>query len=54
MKDKTPADQQSVDPNELETREWLDSLDYVIQRGGQDQVQGLLEKLCSFNHPQCD
>jgi pyruvate dehydrogenase E1 component len=47
MKDKTLADQQSVDPNELETREWLDSLDYVIQRGGQDQVQGLLERLRS-------
>jgi pyruvate dehydrogenase E1 component len=46
MKEKTPASQQSVDPNELETREWLDSLDYVIQRGGgQERVQGLLERL---------
>jgi pyruvate dehydrogenase E1 component len=46
MKEKTPASQQSVDPNELETREWLDSLDYVIQRGGgRERVQGLLERL---------
>jgi len=42
---KIPAGEQPADPNELETREWLDSLDYVIQRGGQERVQGLLERL---------
>src|SRR5207247_513741 len=47
MKEKPPAGQQSIDPNELETREWLDSLDYVIQRGGPERAQGLLERLRS-------
>jgi len=42
---KILAGEQSADLNELETREWLDSLDYVIQRGGQERVQGLLERL---------
>jgi pyruvate dehydrogenase E1 component len=42
---KIPAGEQSADLNELETREWLDSLDYVIQRGGQERVRGLLERL---------
>src|SRR5882724_9124015 len=42
---KILAGEQSVDLNELETREWLDSLDYVIQRGGQERVRGLLERL---------
>src|SRR2546426_1160323 len=44
---KILAGEQSADLNELETREWLDSLDYVIQRGGQERVQGLLERLPS-------
>ena len=42
---KILAGEQSADLNELETREWLDSLDYVIQRGGQERVRGLLERL---------
>jgi pyruvate dehydrogenase E1 component len=41
----TQAGQESADLNEIETREWLDSLDYVIQRGGPDRVQSLLELL---------
>lgn len=45
MKEKAPAGEQPVDVNELETREWLDSLDYVIQQGGRERVQGLLERL---------
>jgi pyruvate dehydrogenase E1 component len=37
--------QESVEPNELETREWLDSLEYVIKSGGQQRVQALLDRL---------
>jgi pyruvate dehydrogenase E1 component len=37
--------QESVEPNELETREWLDSLEYVIKSGGQKRVQALLDRL---------
>lgn len=42
---KTVASQEALDPDEIETREWLDSLDYVIQRGGPERVQALLERL---------
>jgi len=35
----------TVDLNEIEIREWLDSLDYVIHRGGPERVQNLLERL---------
>jgi pyruvate dehydrogenase E1 component len=42
---KTMASQQTLDLSEIETREWLDSLDYVIQSGGPERVQTLLERL---------
>ncbi len=30
---------------EVETREWIESLDYVIENGGPDRVRKLLRKL---------
>ncbi len=34
-----------LDVNEIETREWLYSLDYVLQNGGPERVKELLEQL---------
>src|SRR5208283_5129850 len=36
-----------VDLNPLETQEWLESLDQVIEEGGTDRVRYLLEQLAS-------
>ena len=36
---ETQAGQESGDLNEIETREWLDSLDYVIQRGQREELE---------------
>ncbi|HEX8832865.1 MAG TPA: pyruvate dehydrogenase (acetyl-transferring), homodimeric type [Abditibacteriaceae bacterium] len=38
------------DINEIETQEWLDSLDYVLQTSGPARVQELLQKLEVFAH----
>ncbi len=35
---------------ELETREWLESLDYVLKEGGPDRVQRLLRQLELYAH----
>jgi pyruvate dehydrogenase E1 component len=35
----------SNEVNDIETREWLDSLDFVLQTSGPERVQELLEKL---------
>nr|NIT61627.1 hypothetical protein [Fodinibius sp.]NIX00977.1 hypothetical protein [Phycisphaerae bacterium]NIY30207.1 hypothetical protein [Fodinibius sp.] len=34
-----------VDEKEIETREWLESLEYVIQHGGPERVRELLHEL---------
>ncbi|MDQ3812876.1 MAG: pyruvate dehydrogenase (acetyl-transferring), homodimeric type, partial [Armatimonadota bacterium] len=34
----------------IETQEWLESLDYVLQRGGPERVQRLLEQLEAHAH----
>jgi len=39
------AEPQRVDMDEVETREWLDSLEAVIEREGPERAQFLLEKL---------
>jgi pyruvate dehydrogenase E1 component len=39
------AHRQSPDDQTLETREWLDSLDYVLQTGGPERVARLLQQL---------
>ena len=39
------AEPQRVDMDEVETREWLDSLEAVIEREGTERAQFLLEKL---------
>ena len=43
MRNTAPRDEQSVD--ELELREWLDSLDYVLRSGGPGRVAQLLGDL---------
>jgi pyruvate dehydrogenase E1 component len=42
---KRTAGKQTVDFDEIETREWLDSLDYVIQQRGGERVSSLLTQL---------
>ena len=39
------ADQQTNGLEVLETREWLDSLDYVLSQGGPDRAGRLLQQL---------
>ena len=39
------AKQPDLELERQETREWLDSLDYVIQHGGSSRTTGLLEAL---------
>ena len=41
MKDKD----KELNTNEIETREWLYSLDYVLEHGGHDRVRELLQEL---------
>jgi pyruvate dehydrogenase E1 component len=43
MRNPVPKDAAELDP--VETREWLDSLDYVLQSGGPVKVQRLLREL---------
>jgi pyruvate dehydrogenase E1 component len=39
------VDRETADLEAIETREWLDSLDYVLKEGGPERVQTLLEQL---------
>jgi pyruvate dehydrogenase E1 component len=39
------VDKETADLEAIETREWLDSLDYVLKEGGPERVQTLLEQL---------
>jgi pyruvate dehydrogenase E1 component len=39
------VDRETDDLEAIETREWLDSLDYVLKEGGPERVQTLLEQL---------
>ncbi|GBD37966.1 Pyruvate dehydrogenase E1 component [bacterium HR37] len=43
--DKDVRDKESSELEEIETREWLESLDYVLQRGGPERVRALLKQL---------
>jgi pyruvate dehydrogenase E1 component len=45
MASKAKAVQQQQQLSDVEVREWLESLDYVIQQGGAEQVTQLLHKL---------
>jgi len=42
---RTPATRDATDLEALETREWLESLDYVLQSGGPARVNRLLREL---------
>jgi pyruvate dehydrogenase E1 component len=42
---RNPAPKDAADLDAIETREWLDSLDYVLQSGGPVKVQRLLREL---------
>ena len=42
---RNPAPKEATELDALETREWLDSLDYVLQSGGPAKVQRLLREL---------
>src|SRR4051794_26131764 len=42
---RNPSPKDSPDLDAIETREWLDSLDYVLQSGGPVKVQRLLREL---------
>src|SRR2546423_1794633 len=44
------ASKEAQELNGIETREWLDSLDYVLERGGPERVQTLLAQL--YRHAQ--
>jgi len=43
--DKDIRDKESSELEEIEIREWLESLDYVLQRGGPERVRALLKQL---------
>lgn len=43
--DKDVRDKEYSELEEIETREWLESLDYVLQRGGPERVRALLKQL---------
>ena len=45
MEREGTRDQASADPLDVEMREWLDSLDYVIGHGGPERVSDLLQLL---------
>ena len=36
--------------NEIETREWLESLEFVLQNGGPERVKQLLNELGTYAH----
>jgi pyruvate dehydrogenase E1 component len=42
---RNPAPKDAAELDAIETREWLDSLDYVLQSGGPGKVQRLLREL---------
>lgn len=42
--------QELLDIEEIETKEWLESLDYVLQEGGHERVQRLLHQLQTHAH----
>jgi pyruvate dehydrogenase E1 component len=42
---RNPAPKEAAELDAIETREWLDSLDYVLQTGGPAKVQRLLREL---------
>ena len=35
----------TIDVNDIETREWMYSLDYVLEHGGPERVKELLQQL---------
>ena len=39
------SNDKNLDINELETKEWLYSLDYVLEQGGPERVKELLQQL---------
>ena len=45
MSDTNGNDNEITELEVIETREWLESLDYVLQRGGPEQVRRLLREL---------
>ena len=45
MTDRKPKERDAAEVERLETREWLESLDQVIQRGGPARTQHLLRQL---------
>jgi pyruvate dehydrogenase E1 component len=45
MSDSTARDITNVNADAIETREWLESLDWVLDHGGPDRVRQLLEDL---------
>jgi pyruvate dehydrogenase E1 component len=45
MINATENDKELAELEAVETREWLDSLDYVLQRGGPERVRQLLKEL---------
>src|SRR5688572_1869098 len=46
MRNQAPKDSTELDA--LETREWLESLDYVLQSGGPGRVNQLLRELSDY------
>jgi len=46
MRSTAPKDAAELEA--LETREWLDSLDYVLQAGGSARVSRLLRELADY------
>ncbi len=45
MRDRVEQDTETADVESIETQEWLDSLDYVMQSGGSERVKRLLHDL---------
>lgn len=45
MKKETKKKQDNFEQEEVETREWIDSLDYVLETSGEDRAAKLIKKL---------
>ncbi len=45
MHQKTEKTKKQIEQEELETKEWFDSLDYVLETGGPERVSKLIKKL---------
>ena len=45
MSNANDKDKETAELEAVETQEWLESLDYVLQRGGPERVRELLKKL---------